>query len=114
MILDHKKILVFAIILLWAACIGVLPGQAMDRCWNGKYPYGDYCERWDRYGARQTIKTAREARIRLNAYFSDSEVKIGKIIEKDGFFEAEIMDKNNTLLDKVIIDKRTGRIRSIF
>ena len=29
-------------------------------------------------------------------------------------FEAEIKDKNNNLLDIVIVDKRTGRIRSTY
>jgi hypothetical protein len=30
------------------------------------------------------------------------------------FFKAEIKDRENTVVDYVIIDKRTGRIRSTF
>jgi hypothetical protein len=48
-------------------------------------------------------------------YFSSVEgVAINNIREKDWFFEAEIRDKQNNLRDIVIIDKRTGRIRSVY
>ena len=43
--------------------------------------------------------------------FCTYDVKIGKIKEKEWFFEADIKDRNSNLIDKVIIDKRTGRIR---
>ena len=39
---------------------------------------------------------------------------IRNIKEREWFFEAEILDKNNALIDKVIVDKRTGRIRSMY
>jgi hypothetical protein len=41
-------------------------------------------------------------------------VAIAKIVEKENFFEAEILDRINRILDRVIVDRRTGRIRSIY
>lgn len=79
-------------------------------------PYGDYAGRhgrWGRYGAREPVKTADEARKRLEEFYAGGEVVVGPIVERDLHFEAPISEKDGTLLDKVIIDKRTGRIRSI-
>ncbi len=90
-------------------------GCGMGRC--GQRPYGDYCRRggWGRYGARQPVKNAEEARKRLEEYYADAEedVVVGAITERKLYFEAEIKDAKEKLVDRVIIDKRSGRIRSI-
>lgn len=41
-------------------------------------------------------------------------LKLGKIAEKDYYFEAEIVTKNDSLVDKIIVDKQTGWMRSIY
>jgi len=41
-------------------------------------------------------------------------LKVGKITEKDAYFEAEILTKNNALVDKIQVDKNTGWMRSIY
>ncbi len=78
-------------------------------------PFGGYCKGsdWGWYGARKTVKTVEEARKILREYYMNADVKIGKVKERQGFFETEIRDKNDKLIDVVIVDKRTGRIRSI-
>lgn len=89
----------------------------MDGCCGGKFPHGNYCESSERgwYGERKTVRTQTEAKEILMKYFSSVEgVKIDNIREKERFFEAEIRDKKNNVIDVVIIDKRTGRIRSIY
>ena len=87
----------------------------MSRRW-GMSPYGDYREgsggRW--YGARRIVRTVEEAKRILDEYYSYKRVIISAVKEKQWYFEAEVRDKNNILIDKVIIDKRTGRIRSIY
>lgn len=84
--------------------------------WQDRAPYGHYCpsSRWGWYGAKKPVKTPEEARKILEEYLKDYDVVIDALREKEWFFEAEIKDKNNTLLDIVIVDKRTGRIRSIY
>ncbi len=77
--------------------------------------YGGYCKKRhsDHYGARQPLATLKEAKQRLRYFYSlpdgqvilQREVRIGYI--------ADIVDENGVLYDRVIIDKRTGRIRSI-
>jgi len=83
---------------------------------GGRCPYGDYYlgPREGRYGARKAVRTEAEARNILRWYFSPRKAMIGDIKERDWFIEAEIKDRNNRPVDRVIIDKRTGRIRSIY
>ena len=66
------------------------------------------------YGEKRPVSTIEEAREALTEYFAKKDVKISEIREQTLFFEAEIRDKNNNLVDKVIVDKRTGRIRSTY
>ena len=79
-------------------------------------PYGGYCRgpRWGWYGARNPVKTVEDARKLLGQYFAGEDVVIGKITERGWRFEADIKDKKDDLVDRVIVDKRTGRIRSIY
>lgn len=78
-------------------------------------PMGGYFKGsgWGWYGARKTVNTVEAARNILQDFFAREEVKIGEIKEKASFFEAEVRDKDK-LVDIVIVDKRTGRIRSIY
>ena len=80
------------------------------------YPYGDYKKGTtdSSYGEKRPVTTVEEARKVLTEYFAKKDVRIGEIKEKELFFEAEIRDKSNNPVDKVIIDKRTGRIRSTY
>ena len=79
-------------------------------------PYGDYKKGAadTGYGEKRPVTTLEDARKVLAAYFAKKDVKIGEIREQELFFEAEIRDKNDNLVDKVIVDKRTGRIRSTY
>lgn len=75
-------------------------------------PYGS-SERGE-YGEKRAVSSEDEARQILKRYFSKRGVRIGKITEKELYFEAEIRDRGGNLVDIVIVDKRTGRIRSIY
>jgi hypothetical protein len=60
------------------------------------------------------VKSAEEARKVFAEYFEKKKVKLGEVKEKEYFFEAEVFDRDGRLIDKVIVDKRTGRVRSIY
>lgn len=103
---------IFLSFLAGAICIISLPlVHAEDRS-----PYGGYNKGKadSSYGEKRPVATLEEAKKVLLAYLAKKDVKIGEIKEKELFFEAEIRDKNNNLIDKVIVDKRNGRIRSIY
>ena len=41
-------------------------------------------------------------------------LKLGKIKDKDAYFEVEILTKNNALVDTILVDKQTGWMRSMY
>ncbi len=41
-------------------------------------------------------------------------LKLGKIRDKDAYFEVEILTKNNALVDKIMVDKQTAWTRSMY
>lgn len=92
-----------------------MPGRGWLGPGQGRSPYGAYCPKRhaDRYGARQPVQTADEARERLLLLFGADQVTISDLEERPRHFKANIVDKNGKLLDTVIIDRRSGRIRSI-
>lgn len=84
--------------------------------WQGSdTSYNGYCAnpRWGWYGSRKSVGSAAEARRDLSEFYAGSDLQIGKIKERTSYFEAEVLDRNKTLVDRVIIHKRSGRIRSI-
>lgn len=78
-------------------------------------PYGDFCPRRhaDHYGARQPVATPDEARKRLSRFFALPAEQILLRKERKMGYIADVVRPDGTLFDRVIIDKRTGRIRSI-
>ena len=66
------------------------------------------------YGESHKVRDVEAARRLLKDYFSKKTVIIGTIVEKDLYFEADILDHDKKLIDRVVVDKRTGRIRSIY
>jgi hypothetical protein len=114
-----KKVLLTFLLTIFV--MGLTDSQVLaqydENGWKGsRYHYGTYCPglREKRYGERKAVRTEGEARSELLKYFSSGEEKIGEIKDRGFFFEVEIKDKDDRIVDKVIIDKRSGRIRSIY
>ena len=60
---------------------------------------------------------AKEAEAMMNDYLKSTRnpnLKLGKIKEVEGAFEAEILTQKNDLVDRVLIDKQTGSVRSAY
>jgi hypothetical protein len=68
----------------------------------------------DWYGARQAVADLSQARALLLNYFSGRGYTVSGITEKRWGFRAEILDKDGNIIDRVMIDKRSGRIRSLY
>lgn len=70
--------------------------------------------RGDWYGASKPVLTAAEARRLLDNYFVGKDYTVSAISEKKWGFKADILDKNSKIVDRIMLDKRSGRIRSIY
>jgi hypothetical protein len=76
-------------------------------------PYGDFCRQCTAYGAGQKMLAPDEAVKALQKYYGKKGCQIGTVSYKGRFVEVEIY-KNGKNIDKVLFDRKTGRIRSIY
>jgi hypothetical protein len=83
------------------------PGM-MERDYGDTPPYGGRpSEPLDKEGAGKMM----ESRLKSSR---NPNLKLGEVEDKGDYFEAEVRTKNDALVDKLIIDKETGRMRSLY
>ncbi len=61
--------------------------------------------------------TEKDVKAMLEIYVQSTRnpnLKLGKITDKDQYFEAEIVTKSDSLVDKILVDKQTGWMRSVY
>jgi hypothetical protein len=81
--------------------------------------YGQFCpgsQRGGPYGARRPVHIGEQARVIVERCFAtkDQPAHIGKIQENQWYFDVEILDRGSKVVDRVILDKRNGRVRSVY
>lgn len=69
--------------------------------------------RGDWYGASRPVATAGEAKKLLLNYFTGPDYTVSEVTEKRWGYKSDILDKSGKIVDRVMIDKRSGRIRSL-
>ncbi len=106
-----KKMIALIIVALLFS-VSLSPALALHR---GKEvtPYGDFCRLCGKYGTCETPMTDEGARKAVIAYYNKKGFNV--IVEKNHgrFIKARIMEKEK-VVDVIILDRRTGRIRSIY
>lgn len=109
-------LIIFLFVTLTLPLVSV--AQPMGRGMYRGVPYGHYCPgmQWGPYGVRKPVGTAEQAKRVIDLYLAgnNQELTVGSITEKNWYFEAEILDRDKKVTDRVIVDKRSGRIRSIY
>ena len=75
-------------------------------------PYGDYCKECATYGTCKNPISREAAISAIENYYRDRGYTVGRVRHKGRFIEAEIYE-DNRLVDKVLFDRKTGRVRSI-
>jgi hypothetical protein len=77
------------------------------------YYWRSYKGGW--YGARREVKTPVEAREIVETIFSPrTGIRVTRVFEKKNYFITEIVNRQGVAIELLLIDKRTGRIRSMF
>ncbi len=114
-----KKTAIATSIIVVLMALSAAPVFAMDHCGTDHCccsPFGSYCEgsEWGWYGANRAVRSAGEAEQMIKSFFLPEKVSVTNLQDKSAFFEAEVRGKDNAVIDMVIVDKRTGRIRSIY
>ncbi len=76
-------------------------------------PYGDYSKWCSAYGMCKENLGPKEAEDAIEGYFASKGLKVKNVRHKGRFVEAEIY-KNDKRFDKILFDRKTGRIRSTY
>lgn len=76
-------------------------------------PYGAYCRDCAVYGACRESIPPREAIQSLRKYYEERGYRLGNVAHKGRFIEAEVL-QNNRQVDRVLFDRKTGRLRSMY
>jgi len=104
-----KRILTLLMVLIFtASAMGVFAENQRPVT-----PYGDFCPRCSKYGYCRFNLSMKEAVIAMNDYYKKRgfSVKMDKAMGR--FIWATIL-KGNRVVDRIVLDRRTGRIRSIY
>lgn len=84
-----------------------VPCSLEKRGWCGK-------RKGDWYGARRPVTSVNDAREQFARYYSGQQLTVAEVAEKPWRFEADVLDNCGKVVDRVMIDKRSGRVRSIY
>ncbi|GAB4489244.1 MAG: hypothetical protein OHK006_20670 [Thermodesulfovibrionales bacterium] len=76
-------------------------------------PYGDYCKYCTTYGTCKAPVPPKEAVRALEQYYGEKGYALGSVRYKGRFIEAVVV-KDSKPVDKVLFDRNTGRIRSVY
>ena len=86
---------------------GMGPGMMYGPGYGGQYGYPN----------PQKPLDEKEVKPMLESYLKsvrNPNLKLGKIQDKGNYFEADIVTKDNSLVDKIDVDKNTGWMRSAY
>ncbi len=76
-------------------------------------PYGDFCPRCSHYGICRHIMSHGDAKKAMLDYYHKKGLLV-EIENKRGRFIRAKIKNNDEVVDVIIFDRRTGRIRSIY
>lgn len=100
---------IFILVLLGIISSGVYAENAGEEV----TPYGDHCSLCGAYGYCNKLPAYKEITNALEIYYAKKGMQV-VIIKQDGrFIEAEVT-KNKKTIDRILLDCKTGRIRSIY
>jgi len=76
-------------------------------------PYGDYSQWCSAYGTCRESLGPSEAERAIAGYFGSKGLRATNMKHKERFIEADIY-RDNRLVDRILFDRKTGRIRSTY
>jgi hypothetical protein len=76
-------------------------------------PYGDFCRRCSEYGNCKSTMSHEEAKKALIEYYHDKGLGVQLEKKRGRFIRAKVRHKNK-VVDIIIFDRNSGRIRSIY
>lgn len=76
-------------------------------------PYGDFCPKCSKYGRGRMPVELEESMGALRDYFSHRSMNIDNVHVRGPLMRADVF-RDGRMVDRVIFDRRSGRVRSIY
>jgi len=76
-------------------------------------PYGDFCPRCGHYGTCRALMSLQDSKKAMTEYYSRKGLTVEIEDIRGRFIKARVKDKDE-IVDIIIFDRRTGRVRSIY
>jgi hypothetical protein len=111
-----KAFLAFAMVLLLGPLSGLEaqpPRPPMKHRGKVITPYGDFCSKCSKYGRDGRQVRMREAMAAVEAYFERKGLQVKHIRGNKRFIVIDIY-RGHEIVDTILFDRRTGRLRSIY
>jgi len=119
-----KKVLLIAVIVLGTATFAFADGDGttvpmhpgpMPHHMRNVTPYGDFCPNCSVYGVRYKHEVVRHDKAveAISAYFKKRGFYIRNVRGLGRFIKVDVF-RQGKLVDRVVFDRKTGRIRSIY
>lgn len=90
------------------------PGIVMaDDSRGNSTPYGDFCRKYSHYGKNRIMHDYKHAEKALIHYYSKKGLEIKPLSRKGRFIKANVI-KKGIVIDIILFDRHTGRVRSIY
>jgi hypothetical protein len=115
MIFTNNISMKFVFVIVIASVLFIIPftGAAAGGHEKPVTPYGDFCQRCGAYGKCRSIMSHEDAKKALIDYYHHKGLIVELEKKRGRFIRAKIRDKNK-VVDIIIFDRRSGRIRSIY
>jgi hypothetical protein len=111
-----KALLAFTMVLLLGPLSGLEaqpPGPPMKHRGKVITPYGDFCSKCSKYGRGGRQVRMREAMSAVEAYFNVKGLKVKHIRGTKRFLVIDVY-REDEIVDTILFDRRSGRLRSIY
>lgn len=90
------------------------PGIVMaDDSRGNSTPYGDFCRKYSHYGKNRIMHDYKHAEKALIHYYNKKGLEINLLSQKGRFIKANVI-KKGIVIDTILFDRHTGRVRSIY
>lgn len=103
----------FASILTSIILASIITAPSSSHSEKSVTPYGDFCSRFGSYGSKTEVYKQHKAEMALRHYYKSKGYSVKILSVKGRFLKANVLMKNK-VVDIIIFDGSTGRIRSIY
>ena len=101
------------IVLVFSFYIPVISGADAGHENSKVTPYGDYCSRISHYGMHKSIIDMKHAEEALKHYYGEKGLDV-EVVSREGRFIKAIVKDEHAVVDTIIFDRNTGRLRSVY